>query len=190
MHLCQIAEHPHAFLMNSKSFWQTVRISKVLSSKLRYKVYVGQSNNLRRRFNQDYRGVSGGHLRAFFDEALRNGCEIWRRCRALVSFSVTVPHETASPLSTRLSTTIGCTILSVALHSHLASRVQIYIYHRLRLGRPEVIVHHLEINICLSAHRSRLSLKSAASRHILLQLVLQQLGLPVASGGYHKGQTP
>lgn len=47
----------------------------------RYKIYVGQSCSLRRRFHQEYRGSSGSHLRPFFDEALLNDCQIWRRCR-------------------------------------------------------------------------------------------------------------
>jgi len=58
---------------------------KKLNILRRYKCYVGQTSSLRRRFHQEYRGVQGSHLKAFFDEALRNGCQIWIRCRPTVS---------------------------------------------------------------------------------------------------------
>lgn len=59
----------------------------------RYKVYVGQTCSLRRRFHQDYRGPKGSHLKPFFDEALANGCEIWRRCKYTArTLSNNVPH--------------------------------------------------------------------------------------------------
>lgn len=57
-------------------------------------MYIGQTSSLRRRFHLDYRGVTGSHLRPFFDEALKNGCEIWRRCRPLVS-SCSLPYRLA-----------------------------------------------------------------------------------------------
>jgi hypothetical protein len=56
----------------------------------RYKVYVGHTSSLRRRFHQEYRGVQGSHLKPFFDEALRNGCEICIRCRPTVSAFLTL----------------------------------------------------------------------------------------------------
>lgn len=50
----------------------------------RYKVYVGQTSSLKRRFYSEYRGVAGSHLRPFFDEALKNGCQVWRRFKVMV----------------------------------------------------------------------------------------------------------
>lgn len=44
----------------------------------RYKVYVGQSCDVKRRIGSEYRN-SGGHLLAFFEEALEDGCHVWVR---------------------------------------------------------------------------------------------------------------
>ena len=45
----------------------------------RYKVYIGESGSIRKR-HQAY-AVTGSHLLAPFDAALRDGCTVWRRCR-------------------------------------------------------------------------------------------------------------
>jgi hypothetical protein len=53
----------------------------------RFKVYVGETNNMARRHGWEYR-AHGDHLAPFFEAALNNGSTVWRRVRYTVSRSL------------------------------------------------------------------------------------------------------
>ena len=52
----------------------------------RFKVYIGETNNMARRHGWEYR-AHGDHLAPFFEAALNDGATIWRRVRYTVSRS-------------------------------------------------------------------------------------------------------